>query len=87
MRSCDRINTVRAAFKQIIMAVLALAALGLPHAALAQNYPVKPIRLVSGFAPGGGVDIMARLLVPKMTETLGQQVIIESRPGASTNIA
>ena len=72
---------------QIIKVVLALATLGVPQAVFAQNYPVKPIRLVSGFPAGGGVDIMARLLVPKMTEALGQQVIVESRPGASTNIA
>jgi len=59
----------------------------LPAPASAQNYPVKPIRLVTGFAAGGGVDIMARLLLPKLTETLGQQIVIESRPGAGTNIA
>lgn len=53
----------------------------------AQNYPVKPIRIISGFAAGGGVDIMARLMTPKITEYLGQPVIIESRIGAGTNIA
>ena len=51
------------------------------------SYPVKPIRLISGFAPGGGVDIMARVLTPKLVESLGQQILIESRPGAGTNIA
>lgn len=55
--------------------------------ARAQSYPVKPIRLISGFTAGGGVDIMARLLTPKLVEALGQQVIVESRPGAGTNIA
>ena len=56
-------------------------------AALAQAYPAKPIRLIVGFTPSGGVDINARLLGPKITEYLGQQVIIENRPGAGTNIA
>ena len=55
--------------------------------AMAQGYPAKPIRLVVGFTPGGGVDINARLLGPKITEFLGQAVIVENRPGAGTNIA
>jgi tripartite-type tricarboxylate transporter receptor subunit TctC len=53
----------------------------------AQTYPVKPIRLINGFPAGGGTDVMARLLAPKMAEALGQQIIIENRTGASTNIA
>ena len=64
-----------------------MCAAGVASPALAQNYPFKLVRLVTGFPPGGGIDIMARLLAPKMVEVLGQQVIIESRPGAGTNIA
>jgi len=67
----------------LIAVALACAA----PAALAQAFPAKPIRLIVGFTPSGGVDINARLLGPKITEYLGQQVIIENRPGAGTNIA
>jgi tripartite-type tricarboxylate transporter receptor subunit TctC len=70
-----------------MQALLTVVALGAPSSAFGQSYPVKPIRIVSGFAPGGGVDIMARVLSPKLVESLGQPILIESRPGAGTNIA
>jgi tripartite-type tricarboxylate transporter receptor subunit TctC len=56
-------------------------------AAAAQDYPTKPIRIVVGFPPGGVVDIAARQLAPKMSETLGQPIIIDNRAGAGGSIA
>jgi tripartite-type tricarboxylate transporter receptor subunit TctC len=55
--------------------------------AQAQPYPSKPVRILVGFAPGGGTDIMARTLGAKMTESVKQQFIIENRPGANANLA
>ena len=55
--------------------------------ASAQSYPVKPIRMVVGYVPGGAVDFNARLLAQKLSESLGQQVVVENRAGAATAIA
>jgi len=66
--------------KRIVLAFLALAAFPV----FAQSdYPSKPIRMIVGFAPGGGTDIMARVVATRMSESLGQSVIVENRPGNS----
>ena len=55
--------------------------------AVAQQYPVKSIRVLVGFTPGAGMDIALRLVTPKMGEVLGQQLIVDNRPGAGGNLA
>jgi tripartite-type tricarboxylate transporter receptor subunit TctC len=55
--------------------------------AAAQTYPIKPIRAVLPFPPGGGTDALARILAPKLNESLGQPLVIDNRPGATGNIA
>lgn len=64
----------------------ALLACGLPGAAGAQNYPAKPLRMVVPYAPGGPTDILARAIGQHLTETWGQQVLIDNRPGNSGHI-
>src|SRR4051812_40497602 len=70
------------------VATLALASFCAGALAAESNaYPTKPIRMLVGFAPGGGTDTTARALTPKLSERLGQQVIVDNRPGAAGNIA
>jgi tripartite-type tricarboxylate transporter receptor subunit TctC len=70
-----------------IAALIVLASLCSYSAAHAAEYPTKPVRLVIGFAPGGGTDTTARALSTKLTASLGQQVIVDNRPGHSGTIA
>ena len=55
--------------------------------ASAQDYPVKPVRILVGFAPGGGTDIMARAVGAKLAETFKQQFVVDNRPDANVNVA
>src|SRR6266853_2145870 len=73
--------------KRGVALLFALVCAGHGAAVLAQVYPSRPPRLIVGFTPGGGVDINARVLASKLSELLPQQVIVENRPGAGTNIA
>ena len=66
---------------------LCLAAALPGGAGAAEEYPTRPIRMLVGFAPGGGTDLTARPVAQKLGELLGQQVIVENRPGVGGNIA
>jgi tripartite-type tricarboxylate transporter receptor subunit TctC len=66
------------------------AAAALPasvRSALAQAYPTRPVRLIVGYSAGGTADIVARIIAQRLTERLGQPVVVENKPGATTNIA
>ena len=65
------------------MAITLLAVLPIAGEAQAQDYPTRPIRVIVPWPPAGGADIVARLISAKLSETLGQQVVIENKPGAT----
>ena len=70
-----------------LLAAVGVLTLLASQPATAADWPTKPIRFVVGFAPGGGTDTTARAMAGKLTELLGQQVIVDNRPGAAGNIA
>jgi len=73
------------AIRRLLLCMLTACAFALP--AIAQDYPVKPIRMLVPFTPGGGTDILAHIVAGKMSESMGQQVIVENKPGANTLVA
>src|SRR5205814_10275253 len=74
----------RTAVCLIAMGISAIASIG---GASALDYPTRPVKWVVGYPPGGATDIIARLIGQRLSERLGQQFVIENKPGAGNNIA
>jgi tripartite-type tricarboxylate transporter receptor subunit TctC len=70
-----------------LAAAALLAVVSLPSAAQQSTWPSKPVRVVVGFAPGGGTDVLARALAQSLSESIGQTVIVDNKPGASGNVS
>ena len=72
--------------RPLVPLILLVASFAFPSEAAAQTYPNRPLRLIVPFAPGGGTDILARVIGQKLTESMGQQVVVDNRAGAGGNI-
>jgi tripartite-type tricarboxylate transporter receptor subunit TctC len=81
----DKSKLSRQVFLRLMVSAAVISTL--PRFAGAQSYPSRPVRLIVGFPPGGGVDIVARLMAQWLSERLGRQVVVENKPGAGGNIA
>jgi tripartite-type tricarboxylate transporter receptor subunit TctC len=71
----------------IIRAALVLGVVATPIAAHAQDYPTRPIRVIVGFGAGSGADITARVVGQRVSQILGQQIVVENKPGAGSSLA
>jgi tripartite-type tricarboxylate transporter receptor subunit TctC len=69
------------------LAAAAVAAPALPPSAPAPDYPTRPLRWIVGFPPGGGADTVSRIMAQWLSERLGRSIVVENKPGASTNIS
>src|SRR5262249_38183241 len=69
------------------LAAGAVAAPAMSRTAKAQSYTARPVRVIIGYTPGGSADLTSRLMAQWLSERLGQQFLVESRPGAGTNLA
>jgi tripartite-type tricarboxylate transporter receptor subunit TctC len=78
-----RVQPIIVACAGVLAALAALAVMSATNVARAEDYPAKAIRLVVPYPPGGGIDVAARLMQNKLGDILGQQIVIENRPGAS----
>ena len=72
--------------QQSVGPIAALVLMALASTADAQSWPAKPIRIISPYPPAGANDLLARIIAPKLSEQLGQPVVVENRAGATGNI-
>jgi len=77
------VSVTPSAMRRVLLGLAALLTASMTHA---QTYPAKPVRVINPAAPGGNSDLFFRLLSPKMAEVLGQQLVIDYRPGAGGTV-
>src|SRR5690242_11469287 len=85
-RRCEIVRRARR-LKRLSFRWLATALCAGALAAHAQSYPAKPVRLIHGFGSGSAIDVFSRPLAQKLSDSLGQQVVVDARPGATGMIA
>lgn len=78
---------MKCAMNRAVLILSAVTLTAMATMSLGQGYPTRTIRFIVGYTPGGGTDILARMVAQKLTEALGQQVIVDNRPGANSNLA
>jgi len=82
-----RVKNLTASGRMVCGTAVALAAIAFGSGgALAQKWPEKPVRIVTPFAPGGGTDFFARIIAQKLSEAMGQQFVVDNRPGAGSTL-